>query len=66
VLVFITTHDNEHYGNLVVYLRLKGLVPPVDCESAAAIERVICIAACTHLLRGAVSRVNIRAARLAR
>jgi uncharacterized damage-inducible protein DinB len=28
VLVFNTTHNNEHYGNLVVYLRLKGLVPP--------------------------------------
>lgn len=22
------THDNEHYGNLVTYLRMKGLVPP--------------------------------------
>lgn len=22
------SHDNEHYGNLVTYLRLKGLVPP--------------------------------------
>ncbi len=21
-------HDNEHYGNLVTYFRLKGLVPP--------------------------------------
>lgn len=21
-------HDNEHYGNLVTYMRLKGLVPP--------------------------------------
>jgi uncharacterized damage-inducible protein DinB len=28
VLVFNTTHNNEHYGNLVVYLRLKGFVPP--------------------------------------
>lgn len=28
VLVFNTTHNNEHYGNLVVYLRLKGQVPP--------------------------------------
>jgi uncharacterized damage-inducible protein DinB len=28
VLVFNTTHNNEHYGNLVVYLRLKGHVPP--------------------------------------
>ena len=22
------THDNEHYGNVVTYLRMKGLVPP--------------------------------------
>ncbi len=22
------THDNEHYGNMVTYLRMKGLVPP--------------------------------------
>jgi uncharacterized damage-inducible protein DinB len=28
VLVFNTTHNNEHYGNLVVYLRLNGLVLP--------------------------------------
>jgi uncharacterized damage-inducible protein DinB len=21
-------HDNEHYGNMVTYLRIKGLVPP--------------------------------------
>jgi uncharacterized damage-inducible protein DinB len=23
-----TSHANEHYGNIVTYLRLKGLVPP--------------------------------------
>ena len=23
-----TSHNNEHYGNLVTYLRMKGLVPP--------------------------------------
>ena len=28
VLVFNTTHNNEHYGNIVVYLRLKGHIPP--------------------------------------
>jgi uncharacterized damage-inducible protein DinB len=28
VLVFNTTHNNEHYGNIVVYMRLKGQVPP--------------------------------------
>jgi len=28
VLFFNTTHNNEHYGNIVVYLRLRGHVPP--------------------------------------
>lgn len=28
VLVLNAAHDFEHYGNLVTYLRLKGLVPP--------------------------------------
>jgi uncharacterized damage-inducible protein DinB len=28
ILIFNTAHNNEHYGNIVLYLRLKGLVPP--------------------------------------
>jgi uncharacterized damage-inducible protein DinB len=28
VLVMNATHDNEHYGNIVTYMRLKGMVPP--------------------------------------
>src|SRR5512138_519394 len=28
VLAFNIGHDYEHYGNVVTYLRLKGLVPP--------------------------------------
>jgi uncharacterized damage-inducible protein DinB len=28
VLAFNAAHDFEHYGNLVTYLRLKGIVPP--------------------------------------
>ena len=28
VLVFNTAHNNEHYGNMIVYMRLKGHVPP--------------------------------------
>src|SRR5579872_2852926 len=28
ILNFNTAHDNEHYGNIVTYMRLKGLVPP--------------------------------------
>lgn len=28
VLNFNTVHTGEHYGNMVTYLRMKGLVPP--------------------------------------
>jgi hypothetical protein len=28
VLTFNTSHVWEHYGNLVTYMRLKGIVPP--------------------------------------
>lgn len=28
LLSFNTAHNNEHYGNLVTYMRLKGIVPP--------------------------------------
>ena len=35
VLLFNTTHNNEHYGNIVVYMRLKGHVPP----STARVQR---------------------------
>lgn len=28
VLIFNVSHDSEHYGNVVTYLRMKGLVPP--------------------------------------
>lgn len=28
VLLYATVHDNEEYGYLAMYLRLKGLVPP--------------------------------------
>lgn len=27
-LVANTTHDGEHYGNIVTYMRIKGMVPP--------------------------------------
>jgi uncharacterized damage-inducible protein DinB len=36
VLTFNTTHNNEHYGNIVVYLRLKGYVPPSTARAQAA------------------------------
>ena len=28
VLMINATHDNEHYGNIVTYLRMNGMVPP--------------------------------------
>jgi uncharacterized damage-inducible protein DinB len=27
-LAFNATHDAEHYGNIVTYMRMKGMVPP--------------------------------------
>ena len=27
-LLINATHDNEHYGNIVTYMRLNGMVPP--------------------------------------
>jgi uncharacterized damage-inducible protein DinB len=35
VLMFNTTHNNEHYGNIVLYLRLKGKVPPSTARAQA-------------------------------
>jgi uncharacterized damage-inducible protein DinB len=39
VLIFNTTHNNEHYGNLVLYLRLKGKVPPSTARAQAPAPR---------------------------
>jgi uncharacterized damage-inducible protein DinB len=36
ILIFNTAHNNEHYGNIVVYLRLKGHVPPSTGRVTAA------------------------------
>lgn len=36
LLGFNTTHNNEHYGNMVVYLRLRGQVPPSTASRDAA------------------------------
>jgi len=37
-LITNISHDNEHYGNLVTYMRLKGLVPP-STERAQQMRR---------------------------
>jgi hypothetical protein len=36
VLSVNTAHTDEHYGNMVTYLRLKGLVPPSSESQAGA------------------------------
>jgi len=33
MLIDNVSHDNEHYGNLVTYMRLKGHVPPSTARS---------------------------------
>lgn len=33
LLMFNVAHDNEHYGNMVTYLRLKGFVPASTARS---------------------------------
>lgn len=35
-IMSLIASDNEHYGNLVVYLRLKGLVPPSTARAQKA------------------------------
>ncbi len=35
ILMFNTAHNQEHYGNLVVYMRLKGHVPPSTARAEA-------------------------------
>jgi uncharacterized damage-inducible protein DinB len=34
VLDFNNTHNMEHYGNMVTYLRIKGLVPPSSQQTS--------------------------------
>jgi len=33
---FDTAHNMEHYGNLVTYMRIKGIVPPSSEPQAPA------------------------------
>ena len=35
VLSVNTAHTDEHYGNMVTYLRLKGIVPPSSEKRAS-------------------------------
>ena len=36
IMMFNITHNNEHYGNIVVYMRLKGHVPPSTANTPPA------------------------------
>lgn len=36
ILTFNTAHNNEHYGNIVVYMRLAGRVPPSTARTQRA------------------------------
>ncbi len=36
VLSANTAHDYEHYGNMVTYMRLKGIVPPTSEKSGGS------------------------------
>ncbi len=35
VLMYNLTHNDEHYGNIVTYMRLKGMVPPSSQRSGS-------------------------------
>jgi TolB-like protein/uncharacterized damage-inducible protein DinB len=37
-LMTLVAHLNEHYGNLVTYMRLKGVVPPSSDKTAATVK----------------------------
>ena len=39
-VIFAIAHSNEHYGNLVSYLRAKGLVPPAAASQAMFLSPV--------------------------
>ena len=39
ILMFNVAHNNEHYGNVVVYMRLRGRVPPSTARHRRAPTR---------------------------
>jgi uncharacterized damage-inducible protein DinB len=39
VLAANTAHDYEHYGNMVTYMRLKGIVPPTSEKSEGTAKK---------------------------
>jgi uncharacterized damage-inducible protein DinB len=38
ILAYVNAHDDEGYGSMAVYLRLKGIVPPSTAARAAAAQ----------------------------
>lgn len=39
LLITVISHTNEHYGNLVTYMRLKGMVPPSTARTQQPVRR---------------------------
>ena len=39
VLMFNVAHNNEHYGNIVVYMRAKGHVPPSTARTQQPLKQ---------------------------
>jgi uncharacterized damage-inducible protein DinB len=39
VLMFNVAHNNEHYGNVVVYMRLRGHVPPSTANAQQQLKK---------------------------
>ena len=39
VLSLNTAHDYEHYGNMVTYMRIKGIVPPSSEKSPSSAQK---------------------------
>ena len=52
VLSFNNAHNMEHYGNMVTYLRIKGLVPPSSKKSVADLLALsdLCTPWCVHVV----------------
>ena len=61
VLMFNMTHNNEHYGNVIVYMRLKGHVPPSTArvqKKSGAIRLDSCSGAISWRLASAAVQRN--------
>ena len=53
MLTFNNMHDFEHYGNIVTYLRMKDLVPPVERAAKIARVHLLSRSTCDEMARNA-------------